>query len=141
MFICLCVRSSDLLQKPTQIKDFQQVSEALYLFFSSSSELTLFLNLGSSCCRSSFTPSLSCCCWFRPLGWTKWKVLAVPSCSTTCSCTFSLVSGEIFWTGNVLLWVRETLLKASLASVLTTNFYSPGNENAIMNHNTSYFST
>ena len=69
-----------------------------YLCLSSSSELILFLNCGSSFCSSSLTFSLSLTWASRPPPFLKWNVLASPLCITSWSCTFSLVSGEIFCT-------------------------------------------
>ena len=69
-------------------------------FFSSKSALTLRRNRGNSCWSSSLTLSLSSVCLDRPAGFAKWKLLAPPCCSTTCSCTLSFVSGEIFWTAE-----------------------------------------
>ena len=79
-----------------------------YLCFISSSELILLLNWGRSFCRSSLTFSLSATCAGLPDWFLKRKVLASPLCITSCSCTFSLASGDIFWTEIQPIYDKQT---------------------------------
>lgn len=67
---------------------------ASHLFFSSSSLLAFFLNLGRSCCSSSFAASLS----LRALlSLEKWNVVLSPVWRTSWSWILALPSGLIFW--------------------------------------------
>ena len=48
------------------------------------------------------TLSLSASWLALPPGWFNWNVFAPPSCMISCNCTFSLVSGDIFWAVQLL---------------------------------------
>lgn len=65
-----------------------------HLFFSSSSLLAFFLNLGRSCCSSSLAASLSLS---AVLSLEKWNVVLSPVCRTSWSWILALPSGLIFW--------------------------------------------
>lgn len=88
---------------------------ASHLFFSSSSLLAFFLNLGRSCCSSSFAASLS----LRALlSLEKWNVVLSPVWRTSWSWILALPSGLIFWP------VRETTnrLKTTTSSTSSMTF-------------------
>lgn len=65
-----------------------------HLFFSSSSLLAFFLNLGSSCCSSSLAASLSLSAL---LSLEKWNVVLSPVWRISWSWILALPSGLIFW--------------------------------------------
>lgn len=69
-------------------------STGSHRFFSSSSLLAFFLNLGSSCCRRSLAASRSLS---AVLSLAKWNVLLSPVWRTSWSWILALPSGLIFW--------------------------------------------
>ena len=58
---------------------------------------TFRLNFGSNVCNISLTLSLSASWACSPFLFVKWNVDDTPLCKTTCNCTFTFPSGEIFW--------------------------------------------
>lgn len=67
-------------------------------FFSSSSLLAFFLNLGSSCCSSSLAASRSLS---AVLSLAKWNVVLSPVWRTSWSWILALPSGLIFWPAHI----------------------------------------
>lgn len=95
-----------------------------HLFFSSSSLLAFFLNLGKSCCSSSLAVSLSLSAL---LSLEKWNVVLSPVWRTSWSWILALPSGLIFWpTERIVMQLGNTHidLTFSTTSILALHCYA-----------------
>lgn len=99
------------------LPDFQDLKTAAsHLFFSSSSLLAFFLNLGRSCCSSSFAASLSLSAL---LSLEKWNVVLSPVWRTSWSWILALPSGLIFWpVQKTMSTLRSTTTRTSVTLAL-----------------------
>lgn len=98
----------------------------MYLFFSSSSLLAFFLNLGSSCCSSSLAASRSLS---AVLSLAKWNVVLSPVWRTSWSWTLAFPSGLIFWpvqsrNSSLSNFCRDDHFCASICSLTASSTHS-----------------